>query len=316
MRENKVLAVGAAYVDINCPNFPLDSRGLLSDTEIVGSEYLVAAGGSAVNFTRLCRSLGLASQLIAKVGTDAFGSLLSDLLRTAGVEPNLIIDRSCKTNVSMNLTDHFGRSIMLVVGSANQSLDPAEVEERVAETLAAASYFYIGGCFKLARLLPAFEQLVILAKSSGTKVVVDHGRLNSAVTETDMGIVRRLVKRADYYLPSRKELLALWGADSIENCLRSLDSALNGTIVVVKDGGRGAVTMQDNRIFNVPAFSVTPIHGIGAGDAFNAGFIAKMAESGALLEGVRFGCATAALSISSDVLPNLDSVSNFMQNQE
>ncbi|PJE34143.1 ribokinase, partial [Pseudooceanicola lipolyticus] len=36
----------------------------------------------------------------------------------------------------------------------------------------------------------------------------------------------------------------------------------------------------------------------GAGDAFNGGFAAALAQGAAPLEAVRFGCATAAISVT------------------
>jgi ribokinase len=123
-----------------------------------------------------------------------------------------------------------------------------------------------------------------------------------------MEIVRRLVSESNYYLPSRQELLGLWQGDSVEGCLHVLNAELPGTIVVVKDGKRGAVTIQERKVVRVPAFEVIPIHEIGAGDSFNAGFVAKTADGGTVVESVRFGCAAAALNIARPFPPTRDAV--------
>ena len=171
MQQKDIIAVGAAYLDINCPDFPFGD-GLLPNTEVVGRGYILAPGGSAANFTRLCTSLGLTSALVAKIGADAVGQLLVGLLGESGVIPELIVDEQSVTNISMNLADHPGRSIMAVVGNANESLSLAEVGERAATLLPSFSYLYIGGCFKLRRLLPVFNDLLQLAKATGTRVIL------------------------------------------------------------------------------------------------------------------------------------------------
>lgn len=274
VQQKDLLAVGAAYLDINCPDFPLGA-GLRPDTEVVGGGYILAAGGSVVNFARLCASLGLSSTLVAKVGSDAVGQLLMRLLGESGVIPELIVDEQSMTNISMNLSDDKGKSIMAVVGNANESLGLADVHAHAAALLPSCSHFYIGGCFKLRRLLPVFNDLLRLAKTTGTQVILDHGRLNPRVTQEDIAIVKDLARGVDYYLPSRDEFLALWSGDSLEKCMTTLVSGMAGNLVI-KDGARGAVTMIRGRVVNVPAFDVQPIHTIGAGDSFNAGFIAAI----------------------------------------
>ncbi len=307
-----LIAVGAVYVDINCPEFPLGTEGLRPETETVGGDYALAPGGSAVNFALLCSSLGLATELIGKVGADAMGELLLDLLRDSGVRPHLIVDKGVTTNVSMNLVDQAGRSVMAVVGDANRSLGPTEVVDTTTGRLPTSAFLYLGGCFKLSRLLPAFDELVGLAKASGTQVIMDHGRLNASVTEDERVMVRRLAQRVDYYLPSRLDLLHLWRADSIDRCMRALDADIAGTLVV-KDGERGAVTVIDDEVVRVPAYDVNPIHTVGAGDTFNAGLIAAMSHGQVLLDAIRFACASAALSISRPELPTWDLVCDFMR---
>jgi sugar/nucleoside kinase (ribokinase family) len=251
---------------------------------------------------------------VAKVGADAVGQLLMGLLGKSGVIPELIVDERSITNISVNLTDDTGRSIMAVVGNANESLDLAEVRERAAVLLPSCSHLYIGGCFKLRRLLPVFNDLLQLAKTTGTRVILDHGRLNTSVTQEDMAVVQDLARGVDYYLPSRGEFLGLWGGDSLEKCMGALVPEIAGTLVI-KDGARGAVTMIGGEVVNVSAFDVQPIHTIGAGDSFNAGFIAAIVRGEKLLESITFGCAAAALSISRVNPPTWSSVRDFIRTQ-
>ena len=112
-------------------------------------------------------------------------------------------------------------------------------------------------------------------------------------------------------MPSKDEFLELWNVSSIEEGLKQLDGKSSG-IIVVKDSENGAVTIIDGQIHAVPAFSVQPIHIIGAGDSFDAGFIAATSQGKDLLTSMKFACATAALKISQPALPTIASIDKFV----
>jgi ribokinase len=64
-------------------------------------------------------------------------------------------------------------------------------------------------------------------------------------------------------------------------------------------GEAGALLHTADRSELVPAFDCGPVvETTGAGDAFNGGFAAALARGKAVLEAVRFGCATAGLSVT------------------
>ena len=307
MKHGELIAIGGAYVDINVPGFPINEGGLQLETEVVGGDYLVELGGSAVNFARLCSSLNTPTTFVGKVGEDTFGNTFVDLLQKARVHPAVITSSEVSTCISFNMIAPDGRSAMTVAGTANKSLGATEVYDRVSQLLPGSAYLYLGGCFKLKELMPAFVQLATEAQSAGAKVVLDHGRLNNSVTEDDKKIMRSLAMVADFYLPSVDEFIQLWNVSSLEEGLRLMQREDRGT-TVVKNSQKGAVTMADDKLVTVPAYPVKPIHSIGAGDSFNAGFIAAQHRKQDLLASVAFGCATAALKISQDTLPTFEDV--------
>jgi sugar/nucleoside kinase (ribokinase family) len=66
--------------------------------------------------------------------------------------------------------------------------------------------------------------------------------------------------------------------------------------VAVKCGKRGALVQAASRRWLVPAESVTPLDTIGAGDSFDAGFLAAYLRGEAPESCAAFGNRTAALS--------------------
>ena len=296
-------------MDINATKMPFGSDGLAIEQELVGSDYEMVPGGSALNFNRLCAQLGLATVIVGKVGADGPGQLLERMIKEAGIYPALVTDSGAATNIGMNFVNSAGQALMVSAGSANQALSAEEVLERAEPLLPEVEYLYLGTCLKLKRLLPAYERLAERAKACNAKIVVDHGRHNSATTEQDRAMVRDLVKHADYYFPSRGEFLEMWGVDSIQDGLLGRD--WGNTRVVVKDAGNGAHALIDGRVVRVPAYEVKPLNTVGAGDSFNAGVITAIRSGHDLSSAVRFGCATAALKISRRTLPTLADVKSL-----
>lgn len=314
MKSGNLIAIGAIYVDVNAYNFPFGDEGLAIETEVIGEDYVVEPGGSAVNFAKLCSNMSIPTTFIGKVGNDDPADILVKKMRAAGIEPRLIKSPDVQTNLSFNMASPEGKSIMTVVGSANQALTADEVYEKAAELLTDSPYLYLGGCFKLKALLPAYQRLAKRAKQTDTMIVLDHGRLNNTVTEEEKETVRQLALLADIYLPSCDEFQELWDAASIEEGLINF-SAQSKASIVVKDGSKGAFTVIDSQIHQIAPFKATPTYMIGAGDSFNAGLIAGLYNGMSLLESARFASATAALKITHPELPTFDTVTNFIAEQ-
>src|SRR3954470_20238353 len=105
MKKYDLLAVGGVYVDIIATNMPFDESGLSVEREYVGPEYEMVAGGSALNFERLCAALDMNTVMVGKVGHDRAGRLLEELIHEAGILPALVLDPAVTTNVSTNLVN-------------------------------------------------------------------------------------------------------------------------------------------------------------------------------------------------------------------
>lgn len=303
--QPEVLSLGTMYIDINLTHFPFN-QGLLPESEIVGRDYEMALGGSALIFARMCTTLGLKTVFIGKTGVDPLGEMLEKLAQESGIVPAFIQDPSVSTNIGINYINPEGQRIMTVGGTANQLLSFKEVERMVSEHIEQVNYFYLGGCFKLKSLIPSLSSLAKEAKRRHVRVVLDHGRITNAVSQEEVESIRGLLPFVDFYLPSKKEFLAVWGVEEIEKGFRKI-SAISKAKVVVKNGINGAAGF-DGEAFNVPAFQVEAVNTVGSGDSFNAGFIRADRNGLSFEECVRFACATAAMKISQPGLPTMESV--------
>lgn len=298
------------YIDINSTHFPL-GNGLQLNNEIVGEEYELVPGGSALNFSRMCASLGLHPTFIGKSGEDTVSELLQSLIIKANITPYFIKDVTRKTNISINYTSDNGETLMTVVGTANQSLTGKEVLQKVDEIHFTDGLVYFGGCFKLHNLMKEYTDLADKMKKNNNKIIIDHGRINNTVTQQHKKIIKNLIRSADYYLPSKEEFCALWETNSIEEGIKIV-SQISSAVLMVKDSVNGVYGYDGYKMYHVPAYPVKPISLIGAGDSCNAGFIYAQLSGKTFVDCLRFACATAGVKISSISLPDIAKITSLI----
>ncbi|WP_281284419.1 carbohydrate kinase family protein [Nonomuraea diastatica] len=84
------------------------------------------------------------------------------------------------------------------------------------------------------------------------------------------------------------------GPESVEAAAARLGAL--GPAVVVKDGGDGALAWERGRLVRAPAVPVEPVDTVGAGDSFNAGFLAARLRGMSLPECLRVAVTCGSLS--------------------
>jgi ribokinase len=107
----------------------------------------------------------------------------------------------------------------------------------------------------------------------------------------------------DFVTPNESEAEGITGLPvttpaEAEAAARALLERGAGAAVITL-GEKGALYHDGARTVHVPAMSAGPVvETTGAGDAFNGGFAVALAEGRDPVEAVRFGCATAAISVT------------------
>ena len=76
----------------------------------------------------------------------------------------------------------------------------------------------------------------------------------------------------DLLLPNERELLRITGTSTLDEALTAISRKV--PLTAVKCGAKGAIVQQGMRREVVPGVTVAPLDAIGAGDSFNAGFLA------------------------------------------
>src|SRR5215472_15673792 len=126
----KILCIGSVYVDINCTQFPCE-EGLAIEEEAIGKDYQVTVGGSAPNFARFGRSLGIEAILVGCIGRDKFGKMLVEMMADFGVPISLMECAKALTNIGINFVAPSGVSVLTVAGSATGHLSEEWISKSV-----------------------------------------------------------------------------------------------------------------------------------------------------------------------------------------
>ena len=92
------------------------------------------------------------------------------------------------------------------------------------------------------------------------------------------------------------------------------------TDVVITLGSRGVFVSSKGKEAIIPAYKVKVVDTTGAGDAFNGGLLAALAEEKELWDAVRFANALAALSVqklgTTPSMPSREAVDKFLADHE
>ncbi len=267
-RTRTVVVLGDLTLDVVlAPARPLE-RG----TDVPGTVSL-CQGGSAANTARWLGRLGIRTTLICSVGRDPAGRALVDAVRSDGIVTRVRRDRGRPTGrIGVFVGPGGERSFVADRGAADE-LAPDDLRARWfarVDLLHLPAYSLLGEPLGLAgraavRHARAARALVSLDLASVGPLLAN-GR------EAAVGLVREVAP--DLLFATADELHALVGAGG-----RTGDRALGlAHVVVVKRGAAGATVLAagspDTR-FDVATRPIAAVDTTGAGDAFDAGFVAE-----------------------------------------
>jgi sugar/nucleoside kinase (ribokinase family) len=270
---SRVLVLGDLVLDVVL----MASAPIESGTDIPG-KVEIRQGGSAANVARWLARLGLRSQLVCSIGRDGAGRSLVAQLQRDGVTVRAVRIAGHRTGRIGVLVAPDGERSFVADRRAATQMRPDDLKADWFENLDLVH-------------LPAYSLLVEPLGSAGVRAVeLARSRSRGARVSVDLASVgplvahgrreaRELVTRLkpDVILATESEAEALLGRHAPEGLLEI------ATVAVIKRGARGArVFARDDREaagepplqFDIATTSVAAEDTTGAGDAFDAGFIA------------------------------------------
>lgn len=285
-----VLVAGDANLDLVLrgdvvPRFGQAEQLLDGADLVLGSSAGICAAGLA--------RLGVDTALVARVGADVFGARTRELLADAGVDTSAVAVTEEPTGVSVILSAPDDRAILTLTG-ALASLTGEDVRAALEST--GATHLHVASFFLVPQLARELPEVLGRARERGVTTSLD---TNWDPAERWHGVAECL-PHLDVLLPNAQEALALaraLGDDPADAVAASVALARRGPLVVVKDGADGGfATRPDGTVVRAAGLVVDVVDTTGAGDSFDAGFLAAWLDGLSLEEAVRWAAVAGSLS--------------------
>ena len=259
-------------------------------------------GGAESNVAVALARLGHPARWISRLGDDPFGRLVRATLGREGVVVDAPPDPRAPTAVFFKERAAHGprRVVYYRRGSAASLMGPDDLDPA---QFAGARVLHVTGITPALSesCAAAIDRAVALAREAGLLVSVDPNVRPQlwADREACRAALTRLVSRADLVLLGHEDAEALYPGLDEDGVLAAIAAAGPRT-VALKLGERGARGVCGGTQAAVEPYPVVAVDTVGAGDGFDAGFIAGLLRgypfARCLALGARIGAAAVAVA--------------------
>lgn len=253
------------------------------DEKVHTREAAVSPGGVALNVAVALARLGSEVALHARIGEDAFGSMVLAALESESVDTaGVAVDTSISTYFTVSLiTDDSPEKRMVVAVTPGlypqqANLGPSAWGHTVPFDMDAAAQ--------------ATDQW----RSQGVPFSID---LEPACLPDDPIDIASVTRGADTLIANARTRDLLAG--SAEDALAVLTGPLGGRQAVVTQGPDGILFNADGHLGSIPAHPVEAVDTTGAGDSFAAGYIWARTSGSGVIEALQTATITGALACRS-----------------
>ena len=287
-RDLDLLVLGEVNPDIVVR--AADPRPVFGQVERWVDGIDLVIGSSSVIFACGAARLGLRTAFAGVVGDDALGRFMLGAMAERGLEISAVrIDPHLPTGASVILSAASDRAILTAPGTIPR-LRVADVPDAL---VARARHLHAGSFFLLDAARPDLPGFFAAARAAGATTSFD---CNWDPREAWDGGIRALLAETDVFLPNAAEATGITGVDDVEAAARAL-AALGPRVVAVKLGAEGALAVTaEGDAARCPALAVDPVDTTGAGDSFDAGFLAGWLAGRPLGACLALGVACGSLS--------------------
>jgi len=265
-------------------------------------------GGVTGNFCCAAARFGATTGVVAKIGNDEFGRLcLEDFIQRGINVDGMVQKNDVDTYFCVVHLDHTGEKALTIIQTSG--FLPKKEEVNLA---------YVRNA-KFVHMTTLDVDLVDyvfsnLADSSCRFSLDIEATASSAMVET----WERIFGRLDVAFPNQAGLAALTKTNDIQAGAQILlDQGVK--MVVVTCGALGVKIFKQDYVFENPIFAVEVKDSTGAGDCFNAVFIACQARDWPIERSAKYASAAAAMTIrevgARVGLPTEQEVAAFLREQ-
>ncbi len=298
-RARRILCAGIAVEDIvmRVESFPEPG------TKVQASDFIVTGGGCAANAAVAAARLAARAAFAGPLGgsNDAVSERILAGLEAEGVDCGgaervdggtasvslILLDAQGEKAIATRRGVGLGSALPRDADALIKGMDAVLIDNRFPEFVTAVARA------AQARKIPLVIDLDLATKPDDPLLVL-----------------------GSHVIASSEALRATTGSGDPRAGLERL-AAHHAGFLAMTDGANGVYWLDGKELKHMPAFAVTVIDTLGAGDVFHAGFAVALAEGRALEDALRFGSAAAALKCTrfggGDAAPKRAEVEAFLE---
>ncbi|MEO0915839.1 MAG: ribokinase [Pseudomonadota bacterium] len=258
---------------------------------ILGNSFSLGPGGKGSNQAVAAARAGAEVHFVSKLGKDVFSEMAFSIWRDAGVTPAVAQPDGSVTGAAYIIVEEdSGNNAIIICPGAAATISAEDVDAQ-SNIIGTSSVFIT----QLEQPVEAAERGLEIARAGGAITI-----LNPAPAAE---LPESIFPLCDYVTPNESEAEALTGvavtdlSSAEAAAMLLLDKGVGAALITL--GENGALLVTSDHVAHVPAVSAGPVvETTGAGDAFNGGFAVALSEGMSPVDAVRFGAATAGISVT------------------
>ena len=258
--------------------------------EVIVDECLMTLGSaSAITAVGLSR-LGVPVRFVGKIGQDSWGDQCLKEMIAAGVDTSLVSRaQEVQTGITVSVSSSDDRALVTFPGAIAE----LRVDEIPDEAWKDVGHLHISSYYLQRGLQPGIPNLFRRARERDMTISLDPG--GDPAGQWQNG-VREAIALVDLFFPNEVELEGIGTGSSAVKNLTDLEALAERVNVIAKLGPLGCLTVAKEGVESVPAPPVNVVDPTGAGDSFNAGFLAAWLRGRKLVDCMRDGVCCGALA--------------------
>jgi sugar/nucleoside kinase (ribokinase family) len=293
----RAVVIGPVNVDLFIRGHaPLDADELNSWVGPSEVDFLVA--GSIGYTIQALNRLGVQVEVCTTFGEDAFGMHLRRSVEEAGIGTGLsrLAPGDTAIAIYMLLFGGTKRPMTYRLPGFEPWPDPIPLDK-----LDGLSLVLCGGLLHFPHMWHrSLASVFARARAAGVMTALDPQFPLTDMSTPWLPHIADVLPHVDVFLCDEGEARSIFATDDVESALRTVIRS-GPRVAVVKLGERGSLVSDGRELVMQPAVPM-PAHqvreAVGAGDAFDAGFLAALLNGAPPAEAARFATAVAALTLS------------------
>nr|WP_321444169.1 carbohydrate kinase [uncultured Cohaesibacter sp.] len=265
--QARILCCGEALIDM-----------IPAEIEPGVTAFQPCSGGAVFNTAVALGRLGFGTEFLTGLSSDMFGQQLQDFLAESGVATSLCKRSDRPTTLAfVKLENGHASYFFYDENSAGRMIALEDVGE-VPDTIEAV---FFGGISLAVEPCARTYEALCAREAAGHLVMIDPNVRPGFISDADVyrNRINGMFGHADIVKLSDEDLN--WMMPEVASLDEQVKAVLSygPAILLVTKGAEGATAyLADGREVSVASEPVTVVDTVGAGDTFNAGILAKLAE--------------------------------------